>query len=114
MSWAFDARGTLEDCRAQLAAGKPPSDPADAEQYERMRDVIDAELSHYGAGSTDMSISASGGSLGARSFSIWVSGRAAPVVAAAPAHPEAPSPAPEHAEARPIVRDHTTRSPKAR
>lgn len=100
MTWAFGARGTLEECRAQLELGSPPDDPANAHQYDVMLAILKAELAHYGEGSTEMSVHASGhapdkGS-GDRSFSIWVSGKAAPhVKAAEPTLPVEPPPVDE-------------------
>jgi hypothetical protein len=83
MTWTFSASGTKETCVAQLGAGTPPTDAADAKQYERARAIVMEELGRYGDGSAGLSISASGHAPGKgggdRSFSIWISGKAAAV-----------------------------------
>ncbi len=93
MTWSFSASGTKEECQARLEAGKPPEDAANAHQFEVAMAVIKDELTHYGDGSKEMSISASGHAPGNdggdRSFSLWISGKAHPPTAKAVVRPQA-------------------------
>lgn len=109
MPWAFNASGTKEQCVAALETAAAPDDPSNADQYDRMRAIVKAELERYGDGSKGMSVAASGHSPGPgysdRSFSIWISGSAEPRVepakqAEAPEHSEAPASAPEPRQTR--------------
>lgn len=113
MSWAFNARGTLEECLARLESDKPPDDPTNAHQFEVMKAVVKDELDHYGPGSTEMSIAASGHAPGKdggdRSFSIWVSGKAVPRTAKKAEAPEEPPAPPAPPEEPPTVEEPTHR-----
>lgn len=81
MSWSISFTGSKEDCRSALAATAVPEDAGDAAQYEHMQAVVNEELDRYEDGSMGMSIHASGeapGDAGGnRTFSIWISGKAA-------------------------------------
>jgi len=103
MAWHFKATGHKEQCLAELEASTPPEDPAAANQYERMRAVLKAELALYADGATGMSVAASGQAPsedgGDRTFSIWISGKVAP-------HAK-PAPTAESAKATPQTKGET-------
>jgi hypothetical protein len=89
MAWSINAKGTREECAAAIEAGVAPDDPANAQHFELARSVLKAELERYEPRSSEMLIAASGHVPGEgysdRSFSIWISGKAAPHVEAKPA-----------------------------